>query len=168
MIATGVFALLLAIATFTLYGAKIEESARPPVNVVESTSQRATRELDKNSLSVSTAQQFDHESKDGVVLWLVGTIVSEPAEHSVALIADEHSPGGTNYKIGDELPDGSLLKAVYENEAHVSLVGETRILYIDGFDDELQLVEPGQAAQPNSGWKGSYEDATYNDQTEDE
>ena len=113
-------------------------------------------------------QHLEGERKTGASVWLVGTIVSVPANNSMALIADANNPGGANYGIGDELPDGSLLQAVYENEAHLTLGAENRILYIDGFDGTLRAAEPESAAQSGSGWRGDYEDATYNDQTEED
>lgn len=114
------------------------------------------------------AIEFNASTGTARLVRLIGTIVSEPQEDSIALVAHPGNPEGKSYKIGDELPDGSLLQGIYENEAHVEFEGETRILFLEGFDGEIDAAVPVPVTPPDAGWKGNYEDATYNDQTEDD
>ncbi|MEM7280291.1 MAG: hypothetical protein AAF438_01480 [Pseudomonadota bacterium] len=167
--AIGILAALIFGATVILTDGKNRQSEMVADTSSPQTEQTTQpREFEDENLSSSIAENVELDQQRSEVVWLVGTIVSAQPDSAMASVADADNPGGANYRIGDELPDGSLLEAVYENEAQVSLLGETRILYISGFDGGPNESKPGKAGLSDSGWKGDYEDAKYNDQTEDD
>ena len=161
--------LCAALAVLTVITSTDESTSQPAVSqaalVGTTTNLDSLAALsDESRVESGSSQNQKYEAGD-MLLRLIGTIVNESQASSLALIADAGMPQGAYYETGETLPDGSFLVAVYENEAHLSLDGELRILYSEGIDGKAEAASPAVAGDTPGRYRGSYDDALFNDQT---
>ena len=172
LLATGFCAVLVAFAALTVEPAD-EFDTQAGANAIGDVAIAQLDSAARSDFSPTPAPAEENDVYSGMSsaaldVRLVGTMVNEPQEYSLALIACEGNPSGTNFRVGDELPDGSRLVAVFETEAHLELAGATRIIYVEGLADDRDLRPRTRTARSSTGYQGTYEDALFNDQLADD